>query len=90
MSLTFDGIKDIFNTCAHRIHLNQVRSIHTNSPKETITRLVRSWQQQVMLNYGLIIIPLEEERKITELVHPSGFPQGVLAKVTIYFSYTHP
>ena len=55
-----------------------------------ITRLVTSWQQVAISNYGLIIIPLEEDRKITELIHPSGFPQGVYAKVRIYFSYTHP
>ncbi len=55
-----------------------------------ITRLVKEWQQGSIPNYGLIIIPLEEERKITGLVHPSGFPQGVFAKVIIYFSYTHP
>ncbi|MGB2804431.1 MAG: DNRLRE domain-containing protein, partial [Candidatus Zixiibacteriota bacterium] len=55
-----------------------------------ITRLVRSWQQNSMSNYGLIIIPVEEERRITKLVHPFGFPQGVFAKVIIYFSYTHP
>jgi hypothetical protein len=55
-----------------------------------VTRLVTSWQQGRISNYGLIIIPLEEDRKITELVHPSGYPQGVYAKVRIYFSYTHP
>jgi len=55
-----------------------------------ITRLVTSWQQESLPNYGLIIIPVEEERKITGLVHPSDFPQGVFAKVTIYFSYMHP
>ncbi len=55
-----------------------------------ITRLVTAWQQGSMSNYGLIIIPAEEERRITQLVHPAGLPQGVFAKVTIYFSYTHP
>jgi hypothetical protein len=55
-----------------------------------ITRLVTAWQQRSLTNYGLIIIPAEEERKITHLVHPTEFPQGVFAKVTIYFSYTHP
>ncbi len=55
-----------------------------------ITHLVARWQQGSMPNYGLIIIPVEEERKITQLVHPEGLPQGVYAKVTIYFSYTHP
>jgi len=55
-----------------------------------ITRLVTSWQQEAISNYGLIIIPLEEDRRITELLHPSGYPQGVYAKVRIYFSYTHP
>jgi len=55
-----------------------------------ITRLARRWQQQAMPNYGVIIIPLEEDRKITELVHPSDFSEGVFAKVIIYFSYTHP
>ena len=55
-----------------------------------ITRLAERWQQQSMPNYGIILIPLEKDRKITGLVHPSDFPQGVFAKVTIYFSYTHP
>jgi hypothetical protein len=55
-----------------------------------ITRLVTAWQQGSLANYGLIIIPVEEERRITQLVHPAEFPQGVFAKVTIYFSYTHP
>jgi hypothetical protein len=55
-----------------------------------ITRLVRGWQQGSISNYGLMIKPLEEERKIKELVHPTSLPQGVFAKVRIYFSYTHP
>jgi hypothetical protein len=55
-----------------------------------ITRLVTAWQQGSVSNHGLIIMPLNEERKIRQLVHPAGFPQGVFAKVTIYFSYTHP
>ena len=55
-----------------------------------ITHLVKRWVHESVPNYGIIIIPLEEKRKITELVHPSSFPQGVFAKVTIFFSYTHP
>jgi hypothetical protein len=55
-----------------------------------ITHLVEKWVQESVPNYGILIIPLEEHRKITELVHPSSFPQGVFAKVTIFFSYTHP
>jgi hypothetical protein len=55
-----------------------------------ITRMVTAWQQRSLANYGLIIIPSEEDRRITRLNQPDGFPQGVFAKVTIYFSYTHP
>jgi hypothetical protein len=55
-----------------------------------ITRLVKRWVHESVPNYGIIVIPIEEERKITELVHPSSFPEGVFAKVTIFFSYTHP
>lgn len=55
-----------------------------------ITRLVKRWVHGAAPNHGIIIIPIEEDRKITELVHPSSFPEGVFAKVTIFFSYTHP
>ncbi len=55
-----------------------------------ITRLVTAWQQGSLANHGLIIIPSEEDRRITRLNQPDAFPQGVFAKVTIYFSYTHP
>ena len=55
-----------------------------------ITRLVKRWVHESAPNYGIIIIPLERYRKITDLVHPSSFSEGVFAKVTIFFSYTHP
>jgi hypothetical protein len=55
-----------------------------------ITRLVKRWVHDSVPNYGIIVIPIEEERKITELVRPSSFPEGIFAKVTIFFSYTHP
>jgi hypothetical protein len=55
-----------------------------------ITRLVERWQQGSIPNYGIIIIPLEEGRKIKGLMHPSDLPPGIFAKVRIYFSYTHP
>jgi hypothetical protein len=55
-----------------------------------ITHLVEKWVHESVPNYGIIIIPLEDHRQITELLHPASFPQGVFAKVTIFFSYTHP
>ena len=77
-----------YNDSLYEIGLMKARS--DGQVRFDITRLVTSWQQETISNYGLIIIPLEEDRKITELVHPSDFPQGVYAKVRVYFSYTHP
>lgn len=55
-----------------------------------ITNFVERWQKQSMANYGLIVFPLETDRKIISLVHPPSFDMNVYAKVIIYFSYTHP
>jgi hypothetical protein len=77
-----------YNDSLYEIGLIKARS--DGVVRFDITRLVTAWQQELIPNYGLIIIPVEEERKITDLEHPIGFPLDVFAKVTIYFSYTHP
>ena len=55
-----------------------------------ITHFVERWQKQSMPNYGLIVFPVETDRRIIGLVHPPGFAMNVYAKVIIYYSYTHP
>jgi hypothetical protein len=55
-----------------------------------ITHFVERWQKQSMANYGLIVFPLETDRKIMSLVHHPSFDTNVYAKVIIYYSYTHP
>lgn len=77
-----------FNDSLYEIGL--IKAGSDGAVRFDITRLVTSWQQGTISNHGLIIIPLEENRRITELVRQSSFPQGVFARVIIYFSYTHP
>jgi hypothetical protein len=77
-----------YNDSLYEIGLIKART--DGKVRLNITHLVERWVHESVPNYGIIIIPLEEERKITELVHPSSFPEGVFAKVMIFFSYTHP
>jgi hypothetical protein len=70
--------------------IGMVKSSSEERVRLDITRLVERWQKQSMNNYGLIVFPLETDRKIVSLVNHPSFGTNVYAKVIIYFSYTHP
>ncbi len=70
--------------------IGMVKSSGEEKVRLDITHMVERWQKQTLANYGLVVFPLETDRKIDSLEHHPGLASNVYAKVVIYFSYTHP
>ncbi len=74
-----DYVDSIFSTCL-------IRRSEDKLTRADITDVAQLWADGTLPNYGLIVMPLEDLGRYLKLHESSSLPQGVKAKVRVFYS----
>jgi hypothetical protein len=74
-----DYIDTIYSSCVIRTSTDRLT-------RADITEIVQMWVDSTLTNNGVILMPLEDGSRFMKLHDTNGFPQGVKAKVRVFYS----